>query len=255
MGGRRESRRWSPEPSASAPGPACRYPAPAGGHRPALHGVEVRSARELQIFLILLRMAAAHFRRSEESAFHNWAQQPVRPMQSHRHVLAGKMQAVRDLVGREILDVAEPHDLTKRRWQLVDHLQQHARQLASVRRGFRRRGVGKLLRPTPKRGRSAFLVVEGYIAASGHRTVRDLMPHNRRHPGACWRASPVLPELLQHDNPAFLQRIVSPCVIARNTAGERQKPGRAAPDPCLNVLFQQRTPDSLFDCRSRRLAT
>ena len=57
-----------------------------------------------------------------KSAFDNRAQQPVRPMQSHHHVLAGKMQAVRNLVGREILDVAEPHDLTKGRRQLVDHL-------------------------------------------------------------------------------------------------------------------------------------
>ena len=97
-------------------------------------------------------MAAAHFRRSEESAFDNRAQQPVRPVQAHSHVLAGKMQAVGNLVGRELLDVAELHDLTKRRWQLVDHLQQHARQLVSVRRRLRRRGVGKLLRPTPKRG-------------------------------------------------------------------------------------------------------
>ena len=97
-------------------------------------------------------MAAAHFGRSEESAFDNRAQQPVRPMQSHGHVLTGKMQAVRNLVGREILDVAEPHDLTERRRQLVDHLQQHTRQLASVRRRLRRRSVGKLPRPTPKRG-------------------------------------------------------------------------------------------------------
>lgn len=97
-------------------------------------------------------MTAAHFGSPEEPAFDNWAQQPVRPVQSHSHVLAGKMQAVRNLVRREILDVAEPHDLTKHRWQLVDHLQQHARQLASVRRHLRRRSVGKLLRPPPKRG-------------------------------------------------------------------------------------------------------
>ena len=53
-------------------------------------------------------------------------------MQAHGYVRPREMQSARDLLGLAVFQVAEPHDIAEGGRQLVDHLEQYARQFAEV---------------------------------------------------------------------------------------------------------------------------
>ena len=59
--------------------------------------------------------------------------------------------------------------------------------------------------------------------------------------------APVLEQFLQHDDPALLERVARGRVVAGDPAGDGQEPRRAAPEPGLGVLVEQRTPDGLLE--------
>lgn len=189
----------------------------------------------LQAFL---RIAPAAPGSPGETALDDRAQQAVGSMQAHGYVRPREVQSACDIGGRALLEVAEPHDVAKGRRQLVDHLKQHARQFAEVQGRLGGRGVGE--REDPRLGVGGSGVDRGRreLAPFGDEAMHRLVTYDGRHPGACGRTALVLPELLQHDDPALLERVVGRCVIARDAPGKRQETGRAAPDPRFGVVVE-----------------
>ena len=60
----------------------------------------------------------------------------------------------------------------------------------------------------------------------------------------------VLMELLEHDDPSLLQRVLGDVVGTGNTSREWQEPAGAASDPLLKMAFQERA----LDCLGERCA-
>ena len=174
-------------------------------------------------------------------------------MQAHGYVRPGKMQSARDLRGLAVFQVAEPHDIAEGGRQLVDHLEQHARQFAEVQDRLGGLGIGEWSDPGLRLGG---LVVAGGcwepVSSFGHEAVCRLVAHDGGHPRTCGRTALVLPELLQDDDPALLERVMGRRVITSDPPGERKEPGRAAPDPRFSVLLEERTPDRFMYRQPRR---
>ena len=174
-------------------------------------------------------------------------------MQAHGYVRPREMQSARDLLGLTVFQVAEPHDVAEGRRQFVDRFEQHAGQFAEVQGRLGGRGIGEWSRP--RLGSGGFLVASCIgepLASFRHEAVCRLVAYDGSHPRTCGRTALVLPELLQHDNPALLERVVGRCVIACDPPSERQEPGRAAPDPRFGVLLEERAPDRFVYRRPRR---
>ena len=174
-------------------------------------------------------------------------------MQAHGYVRPREMQSARDLRGLAVFQVAEPHDIAEGGRQLVDHLEQHARQFAEVQGRLGGRGLGQWSDPRLRLGR---LVVDGGyrepVSSFRHEAVCRLVAYDGGHPRACGRTALVLPELLQHDDPALLERVDGRRVIACDSPGEREEPSRAASDPRFSVLLEERTPDRFMYRQPRR---
>ena len=174
-------------------------------------------------------------------------------MQAHGYVRAREMQSARDFLGLAVFQVAEPHDIAEGGRQLVDHLEQHARQFAEVQGRLGGRGIGGWSDPRLRLG--GFVVAGGCrepVSSFGHEAVCRLVAYDGGHPRTCGRTALVLPELLQDDDPALLERVMGRRVIACDPPSERKEPGRAAPDPRFSVLLEERTPDRLMYRQLRR---
>lgn len=78
--------------------------------------------------------------------------------------------------------------------------------------------------------------------------------NDRRDPAARPGRAAVLLELVEHENPARVQRVAGVLVRARHAAGQREEPARAAPVPRFEVAFEQRAP-TRFPTRRRHNRT
>ena len=168
--------------------------------------------------------------------------------------MAGDAQPAGDVRGRPLFEVPEADDLPVLRRQLVDHRQQQAHRLLLGRRRLGRR-AGRGERPRPRRGRSrrARPGVQRNLEAPRPPDggARRFVAHDRGHPAARGRAAAVLPDLLHHDQPALLQGVAGRVVVPRHAPGHRHEACRAAPDPRLRVVVQERTAGRFLERGSR----
>ena len=110
----------------------------------------------------------------------------MRTMQAYGHVTSRSVQTSGDLVGGEILNIAEPHDLAERGRQLIDHFEQKVGQLAGVGCRLRRIPTGSRLRCLSGGGAGAVQGVgEGHLARPRSCAVQGFVSHNRGDPTTC----------------------------------------------------------------------
>lgn len=157
------------------------------------------------------------------------------------HVRAGDVQFTGNLGNGAFVDIPQKHDLTVRRRQLVDRLQQHPQQLAALQDLVRTRGV-----------RSAFDGWKERRAVLPRRPVACFVTHDGADPTARGRHTSILVELLQHDDPAVLESILCGYIVTGDPSGHGQEPRRAASKPRLGIAVEQRTPNRVLDAGKPR---
>ena len=191
--------------------------------------------------LRLRELRDSHTESPKESA----PEEAVRTVQTGGHARPCHVQACSHSRGRLFFKIPHPDDLTIRRGEPVDHFQENPRQLASV---------CLVLGILASGGRHdspalAIAVASTSIDRDASPQPRCLVPclitNDGSDPSARGRRTAVLPDSMEHGDPALLQDIVRHWAAAGYSPSYGQEASRTASDPLLMAPLQQRAVDSV----------